>query len=668
MCGITGFLLGSPSQSDDSLTATVLSQTRTIVHRGPDDDGSWVDAAYGIALGFRRLSIVDLSPAGHQPMRSHNGRYVIVFNGEIYNYGDFRSAIEREAGAGQGAITWRGHSDTEVLLETIVRHGISGALQRCVGMYAMAIWDRELRQLTLARDRFGEKPLYYGFVGTSLVFGSELKTLAAHPGWTGDIDREALTAYLRFAYVPHARSIYRGIHKLAPGTTLTFGLDDATAHRLPEPKSYWSVTEAINAAKLDPFRGSDNEAVDELERVLKQSVRGQMVADVPLGAFLSGGVDSSTVVALMQAQSRQPVRTFSIGFREDAFNEAEYAKAVARHLGTDHTELYVTSQQALDVIPRLPTIYDEPFADSSQIPTFLVSQLARRHVTVSLSGDAGDELFGGYNRYLAGRRGWDRISSWPSGVRRAAATALRTPSPQAWNRLFAVLDPVLPQAARVTLPGDKLHKLARWITAPNAETYYAGLVAQIDEPGKVALHADEAPNMLDARDAWPELDNLTERMMYLDTVSYLPDDILVKVDRAAMAVSLETRVPMLDHRVAELAWRLPLHMKIRDGRGKHVLRQVLYRHVPAALVDRPKMGFGVPVDEWLRGPLRDWAEALLDPVRLAREGYLHAGPVRLKWEEHQSGRRNWSYWLWPVLMFQAWLEEQQVAKQVVHAL
>ncbi|MEO8740957.1 MAG: asparagine synthase (glutamine-hydrolyzing) [Casimicrobiaceae bacterium] len=662
MCGITGFVLNSPSQSEAALTATVLAQAATIVHRGPDDDGSWVDAASGVALGFRRLSIVDLSPAGHQPMRSHNGRYVMVFNGEIYNYGEFRSAIEREASAAQGAIAWRGHSDTEALLEAIVRYGITGALQRCVGMFALAVWDRELRQLTLGRDRFGEKPLYYGFVGGDLAFGSELKTLVAHPGWKGEIDREALTAYLRFAYVPHARSIYRGIHKLPPGTTLTFRLDDAAKGRLPEPQSYWSATDAINAAKRDPFRGSDVEAVDELERLLRQSVRGQMVADVPLGAFLSGGVDSSTIVALMQAQSSQPVRTFSIGFREDAYNEAEYAKAVARHLGTDHTELYVTSKQALDVIPRLPAIYDEPFADSSQIPTFLVSQLARRHVTVSLSGDAGDELFGGYNRYLFGRRNWDRISSWPRGLRSAAAMALRAPSPGAWNRVFAILDPILPQAARVQLPGDKLHKLARWITAPTPEALYAGLVAQIDEPDSVAVHPGEAPNMLGARDAWPQLDDLTERMMYLDAVSYLPDDILVKVDRAAMAVSLETRVPMLDHRVAEFAWSLPLHMKIRDGRGKHVLRQVLDRHIPAALVDRPKMGFSVPVDEWLRGPLRDWAEALLDPARLTREGYLRAAPVRKKWDEHQSGRRNWSYWLWTVLMFQAWLEAQRVGE------
>jgi asparagine synthase (glutamine-hydrolysing) len=658
MCGITGFVLATPSRSAEELTATVLGQARAIAHRGPDDEGSWVDPACGIALGHRRLSIVDLSPAGHQPMSSHTGRYVIILNGEIYNHRELRSAIEREAVAGEPFAGWRGHSDTEVLLEVIARRGVAGALERAVGMFAMAIWDREKRQLTLARDRIGEKPLYYGYVGETLVFGSELKALAAHPGWRADIDREALAAYLRFAYVPHAHSIYRGIRKLLPGSTITFGQHDTVHRTLPAPRSYWSATEAIAAAKHDPFGGSEDEAIDELERLLLLSIRDQMVADVPLGALLSGGVDSSTVVALMQAQSSRPVRTFTIGFHEDAYNEAEHGKAVARHLGTDHTELYVTSQQALDVIPRLPAIYDEPFGDSSQIPTFLVAELARRHVTVSLSGDAGDELFAGYNRYFVGKRVWDRVAHIPRGLRSAAAAALCTPSPQTWDRVFSLLAPIMPKKMRMQLPGDKLHKLAQMLALPSAEAFYLGLVSPITEPNAVAVESAEAPSMLAFADRWPALDDFTERMMYLDLVSYLPDDILVKVDRAAMAVALETRVPLLDHRVVEFAWRLPLSMKIRGGRGKHVLRQVLYRHVPQALIDRPKMGFGVPIDAWLRGPLRDWAEALLEPGRLAREGYLRPESVREKWSEHLSGRRSWAYWLWNVLMFQAWLEAQ----------
>jgi asparagine synthase (glutamine-hydrolysing) len=658
MCGITGFVLTAPSQSAEALTETVLEQASALAHRGPDDHGSWVDAACGIAFGHRRLSIVDLSPAGHQPMQSHDGRYVVVLNGEIYNYREIRRTIERDASSAQAFSGWRGHSDTEVLLEAFSQYGILCALQSVVGMFAMAIWDRQERQLTLARDRFGEKPLYYGFVGNALAFGSELKALAAHPGWNAEIDRDALTSYLRFAYVPHSHSIYRGIRKLAPGTMLTFRLDDVATRRLPEPKSYWSATEAIASAKRDPFRGSDNDAADELERLLRQGIRDQMVADVPLGAFLSGGIDSSTVVALMQAESAKPVRTFSIGFHEEAYNEAQHAKAVAGHLGTDHTELYCTAQQALDVIPRLPALYDEPFADSSQIPTFLVAELARRHVTVSLSGDGGDELFAGYNRYFVGRRTWDRIANMPRGLRSMTATALSTPAPHAWDRLFSVLDPMLPETSRMRLPGDKLHKFARLIASPSAEAFYLGLVSQISDPETVSREGAEAPSMLSAREAWPELEDLTERMMYLDLVSYLPDDILVKVDRAAMGVSLETRVPMLDHRVVEFAWRLPLSMKIRDGRGKHVLRQVLYRHVPSVLIERPKMGFGVPIDAWLRGPLRDWAEALLDPARLTREGYLRAEPIQKKWTEHQSGTRNWAYWLWTVLMFQAWLEAQ----------
>ena len=651
--------MAAPIQSADELTATVVAQASAIAHRGPDDHGVWVDPAFGVALGHRRLSIVDLSAAGHQPMRSHDGRYITTFNGEIYNYRDLRLALESEAHAGRGSAGWRGHSDTEVLLEAVATYGVDAALQKAVGMFAMGIWDRERRALMLARDRIGEKPLYYGYVGGALVFGSELKALAAHPGWRSEIDRDALTAYLRFAYVPHTHSIYRGVHKLPPGSIVTFTQSDIAQRKLPQPRSYWSAKEAIVGAKRDPFRGTEREAVDELERLLRQSIRDQMVADVPLGAFLSGGIDSSTVVALMQAQCNRKVRTFSIGFHEQGYNEADHAKVVAHHLGTEHTELYVTSAQALEVIPRLPAIYDEPFADSSQIPTFLVAELARRHVTVSLSGDAGDELFGGYNRYFVGKRVWERVAHVPRPLRGVLAAALSAPSPVAWDRVYSLVAPMLPASARVRMPGDKLHKLARMLALPSAEAFYLGLVSQIAAPETVAMQGGEAPSMLGLADRWPPLDDFTERMMYLDLVSYLPDDILVKVDRAAMAVSLETRVPLLDHRVVEFAWRLPLSMKTRGGQGKHVLREVLHRHVPRALIDRPKMGFGVPIDAWLRGPLREWAEALLDPLRLTREGYLRPGPVREKWDEHLSGRRNWSYWLWTVLMFQAWLEAQQ---------
>jgi len=653
MCGIAGFVTARRDRCADAMSSAVAAQADAIAHRGPDDRGSWVDVFAGVAFGHRRLSIVDLSPQGHQPMTSHDGRLVIVFNGEIYNHGELRTELER---SGQAPQRWRGHSDTEVLLEALSRRGVDATLRATVGMFALALWDRGRQQLVLARDRLGEKPLYYGYTGGTLVFGSELKALTAHPEWAGEIDREALTAYLRFGYVPHERAIYRGVRKLLPGTHVTFSLDDVGNRRMPSPEPYWSAAAAIDNARRQPFVGDDVEAVDELERVLRASVKGQMVADVPLGAFLSGGVDSSTIVALMQSLSARPVRTFSIGFLEEGYNEAEHAKAVARHLGTEHTELYVTPEEARAVIPRLPYLYDEPFADSSQIPTFLVAELARRHVSVSLSGDAGDELFAGYNRYFVGRRAWERIEPIPRFLRAAGASALLALAPATWDRIFSSVRSLLPESARVSLPGDKLHKLARMLNLPDAEAFYLGLVSQIADPETVAIEGSEAPSMLKLRALWPQLPDLTERMQYLDLVSYLPDDILVKVDRAAMGVSLETRVPLLDHRVVEFAWRLPLGLKVRGGRGKHVLRELLYRHVPRGLIDRPKMGFGVPIDQWLRGPLRDWAEALIDPARLQREGLLRPGPIRARWDEHLSGRRNWSYWLWTVLMFEAWLE------------
>lgn len=645
MCGIVGLL--EPG-SQNLLESRVRTMADTLLHRGPDDVGVWADANAGAALAHRRLSILDLTPAGHQPMASACGRYVIAFNGEIYNHLDLRRAL-----ADSGAVlTWRGHSDTETLVAACAVWGVVGTLKKCVGMFAFALWDRQMCRLTLARDRLGEKPLYYGRLNGAFLFGSELKALRTHPAFCSDIDRHALALFMRFAYVPAPYSIYRGILKLPPGTCLEVGADGVAG----APTPYWSASAICMAGQLDPFTGSDAEAVSELERLLVQSISGQMLSDVPLGAFLSGGVDSSTIVALMQSQSRRPVKTFTIGFGEAGYNEAEHAQAVARHLGTEHTELFVTADEALGVIPRLPAIYDEPFGDSSQIPTFLVSHMTRQHVTVSLSGDGGDELFGGYNRYFWTMKLWQRLVHLPRNLRRSLAYVLTQLSPGAWNALLRPLMPLLSQRHRHANPGDKLHKLAGTIGATSPLCIYRELVSFWQDG--VVLGADEVLPLLDSADerAFPDFEHV---MMALDLVTYLPDDILTKVDRAAMAVSLETRVPLIDHRVVDFAWRLPLGMKIRDGQGKWLLRQVLYRHVPRELIERPKQGFGVPLDTWLRGPLRNWAEALLAPDRLANEGWFDPLAIRDKWDEHQSGRRNWSYHLWNALMFQAWLETQK---------
>lgn len=642
MCGVWGAL---GERLDEAACRKIGA---TLQHRGPDDGGVWSEAAAGatVTLGHRRLAILDLSPAGHQPMSSACARYVIAFNGEIYNHLEIRADL---AAAGAAPV-WRGHADTETILAAVAHFGVADTLKRLTGMFAFALWDRERRELHLARDRLGEKPLYYGWLGGTLVFASELKALRAHPRWQGEIDRGALALLLRYNYVPAPYSIYRDIHKLSPGTLLTLRADGSST-----TACYWSARELAEQGMARRFDGDETAALAELERLLLRSVGRQMLADVPLGAFLSGGIDSSTIVALMQAHSARPVKTFTIGFHEAGYNEAEHAKAVARHLGTEHTELYVTAQQALDVIPRLPTLYDEPFADSSQIPTFLVSQLARRHVAVSLSGDGGDELFAGYNRYFMGRSLWRKIGWLPRGVRGGVAAGLHGLSPAAWNRLLAPLTGLLPARLRYANVGDKLHKLAAILAVDGPDALYHGLVSLWPDPATVVIAAQEPPTLLDPAAA-PGLSDFTERMMLFDLLSYLPDDILVKVDRAAMGVSLETRVPLLDHEVVEFAWRVPLTMKIRDGQGKWLLRQLLYKHVPRELIERPKMGFGVPLDVWLRGPLRDWAEALLAEERLRREAYFHLAAIRTKWQEHLSGRRNWQYHLWGVLMFQAWLE------------
>lgn len=645
MCGLTGYwkATGYTAQAAEAIVGTMARQ---IIHRGPDDQGVWIDSEAGLALAHRRLSILDLSPQGHQPMLSHCGRYVIAFNGEVYNFVALRDELEQTS----VATAWRGHSDTEVMLAAIAAWGVNAALKKFVGMFAFALWDRETRTLTLARDRLGEKPLYYGWQGETFLFGSELKALKAHPAFVGEIDRDALTLFLRHNAIPAPYSIYKNIHKLPPGTLLQLHAGQKDAR----PVAYWSARLVAEAGQSNLFRGSDAEAVAELERLLGQVVSGQMVADVPLGAFLSGGIDSTTIVALMQVHSTRPVKTFTIGFNEAGYNEAEHAHTVARHLGTEHTELYVTPQDAMDVIPNLAAIYDEPFADSSQIPTCLVSRLARQHVTVSLSGDGGDELFGGYNRYFWARDIWRKLGWMPRPLRAAMAGVLTTVPPTSWNTAFQKLERWLPARLRYANPGDKLHKAAEILAVRSPEEIYLGLVSHWKNPARLVPGSHEPPTLLTDPAQRADLPDFEHRMMYLDTVTYLPDDILTKVDRAAMAVSLETRVPLLDHRVVEFAWSLPLHMKIRHGQGKWLLRQVLYRHVSQAMMERPKMGFGVPIDHWLRGPLKSWAEELLNASSLEAGGYFRAAPIREKWDEHLSGRRNWSYYLWDVLMFEAW--------------
>lgn len=654
MCGLSGYLGSGEWVSSTAFTEVLTRMNTALMHRGPDDGGLWHDASAGIGLAHRRLSVVDISAAGHQPMHSPCSRYTMAFNGEIYNHLDLRAELQRDG----LAPVWRGHSDTETLLAGFSAWGIQPTILRANGMFALAIWDKEAKTLTLGRDRLGEKPLYYGWQGSGsqacFLFGSELKALKAHPGFSANIDRGALALFLRHGYIPAPYSIYQHIQKLSPGSLLSVSL----AERSVNIVNYWSAVDVAHKGRNQPYQGDALSASDELERLLQSALKQQMVADVPLGAFLSGGVDSSVIVALMQAQSPRPIKTFTIGFHEAAYNEAIYAKAVATHLGTEHTELYVTPQQALEVIPRLPTLYCEPFADSSQIPTFLVSQLARQTVTVALSGDAGDELFCGYNRYTDIARIDAHLFRLPFIARSALANTLLALSIDRWNTLLTRWQKFLPGVLKKGNIGQKLHKGAALLALRSIEQYYYQIISLAPDPSVYLIQGTEPATFLNGN--MPNLKGFDcmSKAMLLDTISYLPDDILVKVDRAAMGVSLETRVPFLDPRIVEFAWRLPQSMKYRDGVGKWILREVLYRHVPKNLIERPKMGFGVPIASWLRGPLRDWAEALLNEERLKREGYFQAETIRQHWHEHLSGRRDRQISLWPVLMFQAWLAEQ----------
>jgi len=640
MCGIAGLVDWRADTPGHTLQQAGEAMIETLRHRGPDAGAVWVSAEQGIVLGQRRLAIIDLSPTGAQPMHSADGRYAITFNGEIYNYRDIRRDLE------SGGRALRGNSDTEVLIEACALWGVERAIERTIGMFAFALWDRQARTLVLARDRLGIKPLYYAAISDRVLFASQLKAFRALPNWKPSIDADAVANYLRYAYIPQPQTIYNEARKLPPGHILKLHPGSAN-----EPKPFWDLR-AVAAAgqrRNDP-KPDAQEAVEHLDKLLRDAVRLRMIADVPLGAFLSGGIDSSTVVALMQTQSVRPVKTFSIGFHETHYDEAECAKRVAAHLDTDHTEFYVEPCHAIEVIPKLPDWFDEPFADASQIPTYLLSELTRRHVTVALTGDGGDEVFGGYNRYYWVPVLARLLNVMPRPLCKFWAHGLQAARPEVWDRIFGSL----PSAWRPAQPGDKVHKLAKLLASPGVDAIYRRLVSQWDEPREIVTNAIEPYGAMSDRTIAQEFPDPLARMQLMDMLGYLPEDILTKVDRATMAVGLEGRVPLIDHRVVTYAWSLPPAFKVRLTGRKWLLRQVLSRYVPSALVDRPKMGFGVPIGAWLRGPLREWADDLLSPARLRDYGLVRVEPVRHTWLEHLSGHRNWDHRIWTVLMLQAW--------------
>lgn len=668
MCGIAGILDTSASRSPDELAAVARRMSDAQAHRGPDGAGVYADPDGGLALGHRRLAVLELTEAGAQPMSSADGRFVLSYNGEIYNHLELRGQIDAaRAYSGRPALSWRGRSDTETLVEALALWPAAEALSRCEGMFALAAWDRRERALTLARDRMGEKPLYYAARGGRLLFASELAGVATALDFTPGVDTSALALFLRLSCIPAPHSILSGVRKMPPGRLLTLRAGQVTdTASLPEPAPYWSLKDTAEAGLAAPFAGSDEEALDAVLERLRRSVRSRMLADVPVGALLSGGIDSSLVTALMvEAAGPGKVRTFTIGYADTAYDESARAATVAKHLGAEHTALTFRAEDALRLVPELARASGEPFADASFLPTLLVAKLTRGHVKVCLTGDGGDELFAGYNRHVHGAALWAALSGVAPGLRGALAGMLTSISPRAWDRIARVLRPLLPRMARQRLPGEKLHKLAAALPARIAPTFYAALISAWPDPGLLLPGAAEAGWVLRHKHTWPSPDLCPEGssawMQYLDAAWYLPGDILTKVDRATMHYGLESRAPYLDHRVAALAWSLPANMRVRGGLGKWALRMLLDHYMPHELWDGPKMGFGVPVGDWLRGPLKPWAEALIEPERLACEGYFEPGPVARAWAEHQSGRFNRQYRLWPILMFQAWLENAGIS-------
>jgi len=652
MCGISG--IWSNGRSRQAMESIIGRMNERQYHRGPDASGCWISPDTGMALGHRRLAVLDVSINGHQPMISRSKRYVIVYNGEVYNHGALRCELEKATGSG---IAWRGHTDTEIILEAIEFWGLKTALQKFVGMFAFALWDCQTGALYLVRDRLGEKPLYYGFIGEDLVFASELKALKVHPDWRGELDRSAIAQFMRYAYVPTPFSVYEGIRKLEPGCYLTIKGRDLQQRRMVEPQSYWRLRDVAQSSTSITDIG---EAKTQLSHLLRDAVRSQLIADVPVGIFLSGGIDSSLVASMMQAEASEPIKTFTIGFNEVDYDEAKYAKVVAQTLGTDHTEIYLNGRDALDVVPSLAGMYDEPFADSSQIPTYLVARLAREKITVALSGDGGDELFGGYNRYLWVETIWRRLGYFPLGLRRALASGMKNIPPKIYNGLGLAADFLMPGKYGLGNLSDKAYKISDIIGLRDRGHIYRALVAQWREERSVVLGAKNQYPRLDAEMGAPLPGSFQQFMMYLDAMTYLPDDILTKVDRAAMSVSLETRLPLLDSRVVEFAFSLPLSLKINNGITKRILRELLADYIPRKLFERPKMGFSIPVGAWLRHDLRDWAEHLLDERRLREQGLLNVAIVRSAWSEHLAGTRNWQHFLWNVLMLQDWFDHDAV--------